>query len=71
MKQNRKAPPPRPAPPRPQTPSLKPIKPVDNQKRPQSALDFTYNQKIDLFTDFDPFASTTNTTTGNFMHHLH
>ncbi len=59
---SRKAPPPRPAPPRPQTPSLKPVKQVDNQKRPQSALDFTYNRKLDLFTDFDPFSAATNST---------
>lgn len=59
----RKAPPPRPAPPRPQTPSLKPVKkPTDAaSQRPQSALDFTRNTKLDLFNDFsgssDPFQS--------------
>lgn len=58
----KKAPPPRPAPPRPQTPSLKPTKkPSDSFQRPQSALDFTRNNKLDLFNDFsDPFQSNTN-----------
>jgi epidermal growth factor receptor substrate 15 len=57
----RKPPPPRPAPPRPQTPSLKPLKKLDeigSQQRPQSAMDFTRNTKVDinLFNDFsDPF----------------
>lgn len=59
--EKRKPPPPRPAPPRPQTPSLKPLKKLDeigSQQRPQSAMDFTRNTKIDknLFNDFnDPF----------------
>ena len=60
----KRAPPPRPAPPRPQTPSLKPTKKAsDMSQRPQSAMDFTRNNKLDLFNDFnDPFASTTSPT---------
>jgi epidermal growth factor receptor substrate 15 len=59
----KKPPPPRPAPPRPQTPSLKPNKkPTDSFQRPQSALDFTRNNKLDLFNDFsDPFQPNQNT----------
>lgn len=59
----KRPPPPRPAPPRPQTPSLKPAKkPTDSFQRPQSALDFTRNNKLDLFNDFsDPFQSNQNT----------
>ena len=59
---SRKPPPPRPAPPRPQTPSLKPTKPIaDPTLRPQSAMDFTRNNKLDLFNEFtaDPFGSAT------------
>jgi hypothetical protein len=51
--------PPRPAPPRPQTPNLVPIKPVSANKRPQSSLDFTINQKVDFLKNFgDPFTQT-------------
>lgn len=61
---NNKGPPPRPAPPRPQTPSLKPTKkPTEMSQRPQSAMDFTRNNKLDLFNDFgDPFAPSASTT---------
>ena len=60
----KRPPPPRPAPPRPQTPSLKPVKNTnDASQRSQSSLDFTRNNKLDLFSDFpsDPFQSTTST----------
>jgi hypothetical protein len=54
-------PPPRPAPPRPQTPSLKPTKSMETSQRPQSALDFTRNNKLDLFNDFsDSFQANPN-----------
>lgn len=54
----KKNPPPRPAPPRPITPSLKPTgKANDLSKRPQSAMDFTYNTKLNIFPDLDPFGS--------------
>lgn len=63
-------PPPRPAPPtaRAQTPSLKPAKTtIDPTQRPQSSMDFTRNNKLDLFsTDFvDPFGGNNSTTGTN------
>lgn len=65
LKQKISAPPPRPAPPRPQTPSLKPTKKTtDFSQRPQSAMDFTKSSlsaaKMDLFNNFDPFATNPN-----------
>jgi hypothetical protein len=37
---------------------LKPAtKQFDPKQRPQSAMDFTNNTKLDLFSDFDPFSA--------------
>lgn len=61
LKKRETAAPPRPAPPaaRAQTPSLKPTKTTPMTQRPQSSMDFTRNNRLDLFNDFnDPFAPT-------------
>ena len=54
----------RPAPPqqRAQTPSLKPAKTTLLSQRPQSSMDFTKNNKLDLFSDVsnDPFQNNIN-----------
>jgi hypothetical protein len=57
----KKMPPPRPAPPRPQTPNMKPSKKPESAQRPHSSMDFTLNNKLDLFSSFDPFAPTPET----------
>lgn len=63
-KKQETAPPPRPAPPRAQTPNLKPAKMTPMTQRPQSSMDFTRNNKFDLFADFiDPFQTSPATQT--------